>query len=85
MCRCELDLRNMWRPTLMAYLEQAGGRPIGKWAVEGEGWRAWLQEQPPVVLSVVTIRRDLLIIEGEQEAARRVCRLMREKTMRGGG
>ncbi|GAB4476049.1 MAG: hypothetical protein Kow00124_17700 [Anaerolineae bacterium] len=85
MRRYELDLRNMWRPTLMGYLEGAGGKQGDGWLVEGDGWRAWLEEQPPVTLATISIRRDLLIIEGEPEAAERVYRLMREKTMRGGG
>lgn len=84
--RVEMELRNLPRFRIMEYLQELGGTPTGELAVEGEGWRAWLEEMEPAVIVTLTVRRDMLILESEdQETLDRVHAFMRYKTMRGGG
>ena len=84
--RFELELRNVPRFRVMEYLEEAGGKPSGELAVQGDGWRAELVEMEPVKITVMEISRDLLVIEGEDETSvKNVRAFMRRKTMRGGG
>ncbi len=86
--RFELDLRNMPRERVLEYLVEAGGvrrSPAEALQVDGPNWSAWLDPQPTIYLSVIRIDRDLLIIEGDDEAATRIHNVMRLNTMRGGG
>lgn len=83
--RVEMELRNLPRFRIMEYLQAAGGVPVGELAVEGEGWSARLEAMPPAEIGMVSIRRDLLIIEGDAAAVEPVHAFMRGKTMRGGG
>ncbi len=84
--RFELELRNVPRFRVLEYLEQAGGTPHTELAVQGDGWSAWLEELPPAQIITMTVPRDMLIIEGDDEAAvSEVRAYMRRKTMRGGG
>lgn len=85
MPRFEMELRNLPRQRILEYLGEAGGQPHPDDAlrVDGEGWSAWLEELPPAIITVMTIRRDMLIIEGD--AAVPVYDHMRQRTMRGGG
>lgn len=86
MARYELELRNLPREYILNYLREAGGVEDGALAVKGEGWRAWLEAMEPARITVMVIPRDLLVIEGEDEAVvEPVYRHMRQKTMRGGG
>ena len=83
--RVEMELRNLPRFRIMEYLQEAGGVLVGELAVEGDGWSARLEEMPPAVIVSLTIRRDMLIIEGTDAAVKPVHDFMRYKTMRGGG
>lgn len=84
--RVEMELRNIPRQRVMQYLEEAGGQRVGPLAVAGAGWSAHLEEMEPAVITVMTIRRDLLVIEGDDPDAVDVAHaFMRRKTMRGGG
>ena len=85
--RFELELRNMRHPVVMDVLLQAGGQPTGALSVQGDGWQARLEElEPAQVGSIVGIRRDLLIIEGDDEAiVTPVYDFIRKNMLRGGG
>jgi len=84
--RYEMELRNVPRFRVMEYLIEAGGEENGELAVTGDGWKAWLEELEPVKIITMTVRRDMLIIEGDDDAAvDEVHAFMRRKTMRGGG
>lgn len=84
--RLEFELRNLPLHRLMEYLVQAGGTATGERAVTGEKWRAELIVMEPALVKPSTwIRRDLLVIEGEDAETQRVGDFMRSKTMRGGG
>ncbi|MEL6527946.1 MAG: hypothetical protein AAFQ07_19770 [Chloroflexota bacterium] len=86
MQRHELELRNVPRNRVMEYLVEAGGTEDGELAVQGDGWRGWLEELEPVKIITMTVRRDMLIIEGEDpDTVNEVRNFMRRKTMRGGG
>jgi hypothetical protein len=81
-----MELRNLPRFRIMEYLQAAGGVPCGEMAVDGGAWIARLEEMVPAVLGRLQVRRDMLIIEGDDEAAvEAVQAFMRQKTMRGGG
>lgn len=86
MVRFELELRNLPRFRIMEYLAEAGGVENGELSVVGDGWSAWLEEMVPAQVGRLSVRRDMLIIEGEdEEAVKRVNGHMRLRTMRGGG
>lgn len=88
MARVEMELRNLPRFRIMEYLVEAGGvRPDEEaLSVEGDGWSARLEEMEPVQIITMSIRRDMLIIEAEdEETLKPVYDFMRYKTMRGGG
>lgn len=87
MARYEMELRNVPRFRVMQYLEEIGGqRPTpDALRAEGDGWAAWLEEMPPVQITVMSIRRDMLIIEGSDPETEPIYNHMRQRTMRGGG
>ena len=84
--RIEMELRNVPRFRVMEYLMEAGGEQMNETGVKGKNWAAWLEEMEPARVGALSVRRDMLIIEGADEAAvSRVHAFMRQKTMRGGG
>lgn len=86
--RFELDLRNLPRERILGYLVDMGGvrqSPMEALRVAGTNWSAWLEPQPTLYISIIRSERDLLVIEGDAEAAEQVYAFMRLKTMRGGG
>lgn len=81
-----MELRNVPLNRIQAYLEDAGGTLTGDRSAQGAGWQARLDEMPPVVIGTMRIRRDLLVLEGNDQAALKAAvDFMRRKTMRGGG
>jgi len=84
--RKEMELRNVPRNRVLEYLAEAGGEKVDELVVQGTGWAAHLEEMEPVKIAVLSIRRDLLVIESDEESiAEEVFNFMRRKTMRGGG
>lgn len=83
--RVELELRNLPTVRVMGYLVDAGGQLQGQRVAQGSGWVATLIELEPAQMTVFSIPRDLLVIEGEPDAVDRVHAHMRRCTMRGGG
>ena len=83
--RYEYELRNVPLMRIQEYWVEAGGTLTSERSAEGVGWCAHLQALEAVTLFTITIPRDLLMIEGEAEAARVTADFMRRKTMRGGG
>jgi hypothetical protein len=83
--RFEMELRNVPLDRLQEYWVQAGGTLSGDRSAQGPGWTLRLEPLDDVRLFTMIIPRDLLVIEGEREAAQRVADFMRRKTMRGGG
>lgn len=84
--RAEFEIRSLPTPLVMGFLAEAGGTLHGERAARAEGWSARLEEMPPAPLGPVSIRRDLLVIEGSDvEAVQRVVDFMRRSLMRGGG
>lgn len=88
MARVEMELRNLPRFRIMEYLVEAGGiRPDEEALnVVGEGWSARLEEMEPAKIITMIVRRDMLIIEAQDEITLKpIHDFMRQKTMRGGG
>jgi hypothetical protein len=85
MMRKELELRNLPRFRIMEYLIEAGGAKTDELGVAGPDWSARLEAMEPAKIITMTVRRDLLIIEGEDAAVEEKYAFMRRKTMRGGG
>lgn len=84
--RYDMELRNVPRFRVLEYLIEAGGTQTDDLSVQGEHWHARLHELAPVKLTVMSIRRDMLVIQGTDESVvDEVYRFMRRKTMRGGG
>lgn len=82
----EMELRNLPRFRIMEYLQEIGGQLTGELAVQGEGWRARLEEMEPAMIVTLIVRRDMLILESDdQETLDQIHAFMRYKTMRGGG
>lgn len=69
----------------MTYLVEAGGAASGERTAAGAGWSAELLPLPPAHIGVITVLRDLLVIEGDDHAVDQVHTFLRRKTMRGGG
>lgn len=80
-----MELRNLPRFRILEYLVEAGGRPASDLAVSGMGWSAWLEEMEPAAVGSLTVPRDMLILEGDDEPVTALHKVMRLKTMRGGG
>lgn len=84
--RFELELRNLPLDRVGQYLVEAGGSIETPRRVVGQGWTATLIELEPAALGAFRIPRDLLVIEGDDDAAvLAVNAFMRRQTMRGGG
>jgi hypothetical protein len=73
------------RHRIIEYLIEAGGAPTEALSVEGDGWSARLDALEPAQLGAMSIPRDLLVIEGDDDAVAPVREFMERKTMRGGG
>lgn len=80
-----MELRNVPRERVVEYLIEAGGEHTGEYVFSGDGWHAELIALEPVYVSVIEVRRDQLIIEGDADAVQPVYDHLRRKTMRGGG
>lgn len=85
MARVEYELRNIPRHRMREYWIEAGGTLTDDLSAEGAGWKIRLEPMQPAVVGPLEIRRDKLIIEGEQGAVQKMADFMRSKTMRGGG
>lgn len=83
--RVEMELCNLPLERLMGYLVEVGGQISGQRTVTGEGWSAVLLEMHPAQVGMITVPRDLLMIEGESDIVERIHAQMRRRTMRGGG
>jgi hypothetical protein len=82
-----MELRNMCVSVVMDVLAQAGGKPTGERSAQGEGWQAHLTKlEPTRVGSTISIRRDSLVIEGDDETlVTSVYNFVRKNMIRGGG
>ncbi len=84
--RFELELRNLPLDRLGEYLVAAGGTLNDARHATGPGWTAQILELEPATLGKFRIPRDMLILEGDDDAAvQAVNAFMRRQTMRGGG
>ena len=84
--RFELELRNLPLDRLGEYLVAAGGTLNDARHATGPGWTARIMALEPATLGKFRIPRDLLILEGDDDAAvQAVNAFMRRQTMRGGG
>ena len=78
-----LEVRNVAATVLRAYLvDELGGRGEGD-TVEGNGWSVRFIESAPVVVRQTRIPVLFMEVEGGREEE--VARLLRRKSMRGGG
>jgi hypothetical protein len=71
----------------MDFLMQAGGEPAGDLSVNGKGWHARLEGMEPAQIGpAISVRRDLLVIEGDDPAiVTPVYDFIRKNMIRGGG
>jgi hypothetical protein len=83
--RVEMELCNLPLDRIMGYLVEVGGKISEPRAVIGESWSAVLIELEPAQVGVISVPRDLLIIEGQPDVVERIHALMRRRTIRGGG
>lgn len=83
--RIEMELCNLPLDRLMGYLVEVGGQISESRAVTGLGWSAVLIELEPAQIEVLSVPRDMLVIEGQPNAVERIHALMRRRTIRGGG
>jgi hypothetical protein len=83
--RIEMELCNLPLARLMDYLVEVGGQISEPRVVTGSGWSAVLIELEAAQIGVISVPRDLLVIEGQPNAVERIHSLMRRRTIRGGG
>jgi len=83
--RIEMELCNLPLDRLIGYLVEVGGQIDSPRAVIGQGWSAVLIEIESAQVGVISVPRDLLVIEGEPDIVEQIHTLMRRRTMRGGG
>ena len=67
--RVEIELRTLPRFRVMDYLAQVGGTITETLCAEGEGWSACIEALEPDQVGIVSVPRDRLVIEGDNEAA----------------
>ena len=85
MARVEMEMRNLPLQRIQEYLVEAGAEQHGERSFVGNGWKAVIEEMAPAQIITMTVRRDLVVIEGSTDEVNRVHAHMRQKTMRGGG
>ena len=85
MARVEMEMRNLPLFRLQEYLVAAGAEQQDERAFVGTGWTARIEAMEPAKIITMTVRRDMVIIEGDEAEVNRVHAFMRGKTMRGGG
>ncbi len=85
MARIEMEMRNLPLNRLQEYLVEAGAKQHGERSFIGAGWHAAIEPMEPAQIVTMTVRRDRVVIEGDEAEVNRVHAHMRLKTMRGGG
>ncbi len=85
MARIEMEMRNLPLFRLQEYLVEAGSEQTGERSFVAERWTASIDTMEPVQIVTITVPRDLVVIEGDEDEVKRVQAFMRGKTMRGGG
>lgn len=85
MARVEMEMRNLPLARLQEYLVEAGAVQIGERDFSAPMWAARIAPMEPAQIITMTVRRDMVIIEGDEGEVDRVYAFMRQKTMRGGG
>ncbi len=85
MARIEMEMRNLPLFRLQEYLVEAGAEQQGERSFVGEGWTAAIEQMEPAQIITMSVRRDMVVIEGNETEVNRVHAYMRQKTMRGGG
>jgi hypothetical protein len=85
MARVEMEMRNLPLFRLQEYLIAAGSEQTGERTFVAPRWTAEIQKMEPAQVVTITVRRDMVVIEGDDDEVDRVHAFMRGKTMRGGG
>lgn len=80
-----MEMRNLPLSRLQEYLVEAGSQQTGERTFVAPTWTAEIQAMEPAQIITMTVRRDLVVIEGTDEEVQRVWQFMKSKTMRGGG
>lgn len=83
--RVEMEIRNLPLHRLQEYLIEAGATQVAERRFLAENWQAEIVAMEPAKIITMTVRRDLVVIEGADEAVLATHDFMRGKTMRGGG
>ncbi len=85
MARVEMEMRNLPLFRLQEYLIEAGATQQNERTFTAPKWHARIEKMEPAQVVTMTIRRDLVVIEGDEAEVDRVYNYMKGKTMRGGG
>ncbi|MFZ4826013.1 MAG: hypothetical protein ACOYLB_01525 [Phototrophicaceae bacterium] len=83
--RVEMEIRNLPLHRLQEYLREVGATQVEERRFLAEDWQAEIVAMEPAKIITMTVRRDLIVIEGADEAVQAIHDFMRGKTMRGGG
>jgi len=83
--RIEMEMRNLPLFRLQEYLVEAGSEQTGERTFVAPNWTAEIQKMEPAKIITMTVRRDMVVIEGDDDEVQRVWQYMKGKTMRGGG
>ena len=80
-----MEIRNLPLKRLQEYLIEAGATQTAERHFVADQWQAHIQPMEPAKIVTITVRRDLIVIDGEDGVVQAVYDFMRGKTMRGGG
>jgi len=83
--RIEMEMRNLPLFRLQEYLVEAGAKQNGERQFDAERWEARIEKMEPAKIVTMSVRRDMVVIEGDEDEVERVYAFMKGKTMRGGG
>jgi hypothetical protein len=79
------EYRGISRRLAVKYLENLGGEAVGDGRVEGDGWRADLDERKVNPVGSITLNEVTVEFEGDEEALGPLIERFAQKAIRAGG
>lgn len=81
----ERSYRGISRRAAVRYLENLGGERVAEWTVEGDGWRATLEEDRVGIGPSLSLTEVIVRFEGDEASVESLIERFSQKAMRAGG